>query len=182
MWPFIGLTGFSQRVLSGECHRTIEKGAHFQAPSNTTPSWWQMPKRQQHNSRGKFPSPLCAWFHEDEESTRLTSCLHSTPSHAMLWAGITVLQKCSSEIPSPHLATEESRVGKAYLLSFSTESKTASGPEKTVEGETSTYLQRRQSSKSTTSLPCRMGCQYLTESHEQINSWLWPKVHPVQFH
>lgn len=158
MWPFIRLTGFSQRVLSGECHWTIIS----KSPATPFLSGGNCPNARNITPMVNSHPPCVRGFMRMRESTRLTSSLYSTPSHAMLWAGITVLQKCSSEIPSPHLATEESRAGKAYVLSFSTESKTASGPEKTVEGETSTYLQRWQSSKSTTALPCRMWCHYLT--------------------
>lgn len=54
------------------------------------------------NSHTPTPS-LCDMrgFVRMREFMRLTSCLHSTPSHAMLWAGIPALQKCSSEIPFP---------------------------------------------------------------------------------
>lgn len=98
MWPFIRLTGFSQRVLSGECHWTIIS----KSPATPFLSGGNCPNARNITPVVNSHPPCVRGFMRMRESTRLTSSLYSTPSHAMLWAGITVLQKCSSEI---HLHT-----------------------------------------------------------------------------
>lgn len=100
------------------------------------------------------PCPSCAWLCEDKgiREVNFLRCSEQESQNC---------RNCSSQ-PPPRPG-QELRVGRRICCNVLQRWKTAPGPEKTVEGKTSTFLQRWQGSVSRTpQLQSHIGCSPLT--------------------